>query len=248
MRRVPGGRPSDRRTCRRRGRPGTRSPGTGHPSLLRAHRCASGQPASRRARHRARGACAKRPPVLDAAFLACGFDAALDEIRLVDDRQALGQVGVVREMPVAVADREDRRHQLEPGRRGGRLDFLDVSKVIVRHAVKDLQLVVGVQDPRVSAPFGPIEKRSELAHRPVDLQVRAAIKPALGIGATASSLRPRSHGAMKARTERIHPDRDSRQVFTIPGVHSPRRAAHTLALLRAHDPKTHPLPKLCKAR
>ena len=46
-------------------------------------------------------------------FRARGLKAGLDKIGLIDDRQALGQIGVVREVSVAVPDREHSRHQFE---------------------------------------------------------------------------------------------------------------------------------------
>ncbi len=68
------------------------------------------------------------------------------------------RLGSLRKMAVAVTDREHRRHQLEPGRRCGRLDLGDVARIIVRHPVQDLQLVVREQDPGVSAPLGSLEQ------------------------------------------------------------------------------------------
>ena len=85
-------------------------------------------------------------------------------------------------MPITIADREDRRHQLEPRCGGGRLDLLHVHEVILRHPVQDLKLVVREQDPGVAALLRPIEQRQQVVDRAVDLQVGAAVKPALGIG------------------------------------------------------------------
>ena len=163
--------------------------------------------ASSRARPRAaRYATAPRRILEVAPLLRAGSARALDEIRLVDDRKPFSQVGVVRQMAVAVSDREDRRHQLEAGCGGGRLDLFDVPEVIVRHPVQDLKLVVGEQDPGVSAALGPIEKRPEVVDRAVDLQVEAAIEPALGIGrrrpARSSAARARGHGARQTRKRR----------------------------------------------
>ena len=42
---------------------------------------------------------------------------ALDDKGLVNDRQAFGQVGVLRKVAVAVADREDGRDELDAGLR-----------------------------------------------------------------------------------------------------------------------------------
>ena len=61
----------------------------------------------------------------------------------------------MREVAVAVADREDRRDQLDPGPGRGRLHPLDVAEVEVGDPVEDLELVVGDQDRRVAVAASP---------------------------------------------------------------------------------------------
>ena len=103
------------------------------------------------------------------------------DIGLVDDGQPLGQVGVVREVAVAIADREDGGYQLDPGPGCRRLHLLDVSEVEVRDAIQNLELVVGDEHRRVTVLLRPIDQGDHVLDRLVDLQVGAAIDPPLGV-------------------------------------------------------------------
>ena len=111
--------------------------------------------------------------------------AADDDERLIDHRQSLGEIGVLRQVAVAVSDREDGRDELDAGLRRRRLDLLDVLEVIGRDAVEHLELVVGDQHRRVAVLLGPVDQRDHVLDRLVDLQVGAAIDPALGIASRA---------------------------------------------------------------
>ena len=74
----------------------------------------------------------------------------LDEIGLVNDRHALRKIGILRQNAIAVADRENRRNQLDLGPGRGGFHFLHVAEVKVWHAVEDLKLVVGEQNAQHS--------------------------------------------------------------------------------------------------
>ncbi len=108
--------------------------------------------------------------------------AILDEIRLVDDRKALGEIGVLGQDAVAVADREHRRNQLDLGPGRGGLYLLNIAEVKVRHAVEDLKLVVGEQDARVACVARPLDQGDQFVNRSIDLKVEAAINPSIDVG------------------------------------------------------------------
>ena len=104
-----------------------------------------------------------------------------DNKRLVDDRQALGEIGVLGEQTIAVADRENRGDQLELGLGRGGFHAFHVAKVEIGHSVKHLELVVGEYNARVAAAARSLEKCRQVVHRPIDLKVEATVEPALAV-------------------------------------------------------------------
>ena len=134
--------------------------------------------------------------------------SGLLDIGLIDDRQALGEVGVVGQVAVAVADREDGRDQLELGLGRGGLDLFDVAEIVVGDAIEDLKLVVGEQNAGVSGAACPAEQRLQVVDGLVDLKVDAAIEPAIGIAGTGPA-RPRRRDD-SARDVASRPGREAR--------------------------------------
>ena len=135
--------------------------------------------------------------------------------RLVHDRQALGEVRVVRQMPVAVPDREDGGDQLDLGLRRRRLDTLRIVKVAVDHAVEDLQLVIGEQHRGVPVSAGTFDQRDDFVGGLIDLEVGAAIDPALAIRSRALDPRPARHSTRGLAREAIRTPKERRGISRV---------------------------------
>ena len=130
-------------------RPGRRraSIGPGRPGTRRRRTCCRCSPRSRR--------CGPGPR--EAGSIV--GDAVADHMGDAAGQDPFGEVRVVGEDAVAVADREDRRDDLEARAGRGRLHPVGVPEVALVHPVEDLELVVGQHDRRVAALRGPLEQR-----------------------------------------------------------------------------------------
>jgi hypothetical protein len=121
-------------------------------------------------------------PGRDGLIFSClGVNPTLDNVRLIDDRKALGEIGIRGEEAVAIPDRENRWNELETDACGRSFDLLDIPKITVGYPVKDLELIIGKQNAGIAAALGAVEKRDQVVGRAVDLEIEAAIEPAVGV-------------------------------------------------------------------